>query len=223
MPADISNSFIVEPYIATDTVKFHREPISAVKNDPKYEAAVKIANDILPHVEDGSIKDKDSTQAPASQYLINAVEHGELPRPVPGATLEDLEAEDAETGDEAPVNNEDPEKQEIPFPLVHNVVSNAIVSRMTKQESTEGLVEVTIGVYGPMGEMTAMTPSMTLKEGGVLSLGEKFATGHGVSLTPPPDHIAPKESVEVCDHFMHFVSLTTFRTEYTVHVHCKSV
>jgi D-alanine--D-alanine ligase len=49
-----------------------------------------------------------------------------------------------------------------------------------------GWVEVTVGVLGKKGSMTAMNPSITIASSGVLSLEEKFMGGTGVNITPPP-------------------------------------
>jgi D-alanine--D-alanine ligase len=49
-----------------------------------------------------------------------------------------------------------------------------------------GWVEVTVGVLGKKGSMTAMNPSITVASSGILSLEEKFMGGTGVNITPPP-------------------------------------
>lgn len=54
------------------------------------------------------------------------------------------------------------------------------------QERDTGWVEVTVGVLGKKGSMTAMNPSVTIASSGVLSLEEKFMGGTGVNITPPP-------------------------------------
>ena len=53
--------------------------------------------------------------------------------------------------------------------------------------------------------MRALTPSITLSDGSVLSLQEKFQGGTGVNMTPPPPSImqesvvcSVKERIEVC-------------------------
>ena len=81
----------------------------------------------------------------------------------------------------------------------HNLQSGAAVSRL-RRETVSGLVEVTIGVYGTAGAMQAMQPSMQLKSGAFLSLQEKFETGRGVCLTPPPPEVVPAESLKVPFH-----------------------
>jgi D-alanine--D-alanine ligase len=54
------------------------------------------------------------------------------------------------------------------------------------QERDTGWVEVTVGVLGKKGSMTAMNPSITVASSGILSLEEKFMGGTGVNITPPP-------------------------------------
>ncbi|HUA12057.1 MAG TPA: hypothetical protein VMA83_08645 [Solirubrobacteraceae bacterium] len=48
------------------------------------------------------------------------------------------------------------------------------------------LVEVTVGVLGPRGAMRALNPSITIATNKVLSVQEKFMSGTGINLTPPP-------------------------------------
>jgi D-alanine--D-alanine ligase len=50
----------------------------------------------------------------------------------------------------------------------------------------EGWIELTVGVLEEQGIYHAMNPSITVAEGAVLSLEEKFQGGTGVNLTPPP-------------------------------------
>ncbi len=49
-----------------------------------------------------------------------------------------------------------------------------------------GWVEITIGVIGARGKMKALSPSVTVAKGDVLSVEEKFQGGTGINLTPPP-------------------------------------
>ena len=59
----------------------------------------------------------------------------------------------------------------------------------------EGWVEFTIGVIEKNGNLYALSPSITLAEGAVLSLEEKFQGGTGVNITPPPSFIVSAEDV----------------------------
>jgi D-alanine-D-alanine ligase-like ATP-grasp enzyme len=59
----------------------------------------------------------------------------------------------------------------------------------------EGWVELTIGVLEQKGNYHALNPSITIAEGAVLSLEEKFQGGTGVNLTPPPPEILNPDTV----------------------------
>lgn len=49
-----------------------------------------------------------------------------------------------------------------------------------------GWVELTVGVLESAGKYHALNPSITVAEGAVLSLEEKFQGGTGINITPPP-------------------------------------
>ncbi|MEP3477821.1 MAG: hypothetical protein ABJZ55_01105 [Fuerstiella sp.] len=52
-------------------------------------------------------------------------------------------------------------------------------------------VEVTVGVFERQGRLHCMNPSVTVRAKELLSLEEKFQTGTGINLTPPPrEHVA---------------------------------
>lgn len=52
-----------------------------------------------------------------------------------------------------------------------------------------GWIEITAGVVETGGKMKALNPSITVAEGEVLTVEEKFQGGTGVNLTPPPPSI----------------------------------
>jgi hypothetical protein len=186
MPKAICCSFVVEPFIECDTVTFKHVPMSEIQHQSRL-IAERIARDIIPDAE------KSPRQRPSpSQYLLNAVQQSSQLNIPPENVLEDGNV----AGEYSPPDKSSRREQDVAFPLVHNIASDATVSQLCLAHRT-GLVEVTIGVYGLPGDMTAMTPSMTLKEGGVLSIREKFSTGHGVCLTPPPPEIIPEASLQV--------------------------
>lgn len=58
-----------------------------------------------------------------------------------------------------------------------------------KYTRVSGMVEVTIGILEESKKLHALNPSITIAEGEVLSLEEKFQGGTGVNLTPPPKEI----------------------------------
>ena len=64
-------------------------------------------------------------------------------------------------------------------------------------ERRTGWIEITVGVLGKKGEMRALTPSIAVASGNVLSLEEKFQGGTGVNITPPPAPFVSAEAVEL--------------------------
>ncbi len=60
----------------------------------------------------------------------------------------------------------------------------------------EGWVELTVGVLEDKGVYHALSPSITVAEGAVLSVEEKFQGGTGVNLTPPPTEILSSGAIE---------------------------
>ncbi len=59
------------------------------------------------------------------------------------------------------------------------------IQHLTKK----GWIELTVGVLEHKGVYRALNPSITVAEGAVLSLEEKFQGGTGINLTPPPEEI----------------------------------
>ena len=56
-------------------------------------------------------------------------------------------------------------------------------------------IEVTVGVLGLAGRMKALSPSITVASGDVLSLEEKFQGGTGVNITPPPEEYVSSAAI----------------------------
>lgn len=72
-----------------------------------------------------------------------------------------------------------------------------------KHNRKTGWVEMTVGVVEESGKLHAFNPSITIAEGEVLSVEEKFQGGTGVNITPPPQSVMKpkvlkriKESIE---------------------------
>jgi D-alanine--D-alanine ligase len=61
-----------------------------------------------------------------------------------------------------------------------------------KWKRKKGWVEVTVGVLEVDGKLHALSPSLTVAEGEVLSVEEKFQGGTGVNMTPPPEQFVSK-------------------------------
>ncbi|MGM0482477.1 MAG: ATP-grasp domain-containing protein [Patescibacteria group bacterium] len=59
-----------------------------------------------------------------------------------------------------------------------------------------GWVEITMGVLEKEGKIEALNPSITVAEGSVLTVEEKFQGGTGVNLTPPPEEIVKPSAIE---------------------------
>jgi D-alanine-D-alanine ligase-like ATP-grasp enzyme len=64
-----------------------------------------------------------------------------------------------------------------------------------KYKRTSGLVEVTVGVLEENRKIYALNPSITVAEGEVLSLEEKFQGGTGINITPPPKEIVSEKAL----------------------------
>jgi len=60
----------------------------------------------------------------------------------------------------------------------------------------EGWIELTVGVFQHKAGYRALNPSITIAEGAVLSLEEKFQGGTGINLTPPPEEILSVSAVQ---------------------------
>ncbi len=56
-----------------------------------------------------------------------------------------------------------------------------------KWKRKKGWVEITVGVVQENGKLHSLNPSLTVAEGEVLSVEEKFQGGTGVNMTPPPE------------------------------------
>ena len=68
------------------------------------------------------------------------------------------------------------------------VIKNDIVYK-----KINGWLEFTVGVMEKSGEYHSFNPSITIAEGEVLSLEEKFQGGTGVNITPPPEDLLSLE------------------------------
>ena len=65
-----------------------------------------------------------------------------------------------------------------------------------KHVRKSGWVEVTVGVLEEKKKIRALYPSITISEGAVLSVEEKFQGGTGVNITPPPVSLIKPEKLE---------------------------
>ncbi|MBI2623347.1 MAG: hypothetical protein HYW65_02115 [Candidatus Liptonbacteria bacterium] len=65
-----------------------------------------------------------------------------------------------------------------------------------KYRRKSGWVEITVGVVEKNGKLHAFNPSITIAEGEVLSVEEKFQGGTGVNITPPPPEIMKPRTLQ---------------------------
>ncbi len=71
----------------------------------------------------------------------------------------------------------------------------SIANHKLKWKPKTGWIEVTVGVVEQNGKIHALSPSITVAEGTVLSVEEKFQGGTGINITPPPEHIISKQNL----------------------------
>jgi len=65
-----------------------------------------------------------------------------------------------------------------------------------KHQHSTGFLEITVGVLSRNGKIKALNPSITISEGEVLTVEEKFQGGTGVNITPPPEKIMKPEVLQ---------------------------
>jgi D-alanine--D-alanine ligase len=58
-----------------------------------------------------------------------------------------------------------------------------------------GLLEITVGVIEEKSKLRVLSPSLTVAEGEVLSVEEKFQGGTGINITPPPQSIISERAI----------------------------
>jgi D-alanine-D-alanine ligase-like ATP-grasp enzyme len=86
---------------------------------------------------------------------------------------------------------------EMPLHPIHHVLLGAFIETDTLRVKGNQLkhvrktdwLEVTVGVTGPAKHLQSMSPSITVAEGAVLSVEEKFQGGTGINITPPPQPV----------------------------------
>ena len=73
----------------------------------------------------------------------------------------------------------------------------SIVDQSLQWETQSGWIEITVGVLDGGEGLVALSPSITVVEGSLLSLEEKFQGGTGVNITPPPAAYVSPRAVEL--------------------------
>lgn len=71
-----------------------------------------------------------------------------------------------------------------------------VVGNKLKWKKRSGFIEVTVGVLEEKGRYHSLCSSLTVAEGEVLSVEEKFQGGTGVNISPPPEKIVKKPVLE---------------------------
>jgi D-alanine--D-alanine ligase len=102
----------------------------------------------------------------------------------------------AETLENQPLMLELPEQVDNlilePFIITDEIYVNGL--KLVHNPRT-GWIELTVGVLEEQGNYHSLSPSITVVQGNVLSLEEKFQGGTGVNLTPPPEEIVTPEQI----------------------------
>lgn len=77
------------------------------------------------------------------------------------------------------------------------IVTDVIYVRNNKLivKPKTGWIEITIGILEKQGKYHALNPSLTIAENEVLSLEEKFQSGTGINITPPPVAIVGRKNI----------------------------
>jgi D-alanine--D-alanine ligase len=73
-------------------------------------------------------------------------------------------------------------------------------------EPKQGWVELTVGVLEEQGLYRSFLPSITVAEGSILSLEEKFQSGTGINLTPPPIEVLNYQQIKKIQHMIEQVA-----------------
>jgi D-alanine--D-alanine ligase len=71
-----------------------------------------------------------------------------------------------------------------------------VKNNQLKHTPKTGWIEITAGVAQENGVLKVLQPSITVAEGAILSLEEKFQGGTGVNITPLPENLAPLHVVQ---------------------------
>jgi D-alanine-D-alanine ligase-like ATP-grasp enzyme len=85
-----------------------------------------------------------------------------------------------------------------PYLLFEKFIETDIVrvkGNKLKHRKKTGWVEVTVGVLEEKNKIKVFNPSLTIAEGEVLTVEEKFQGGTGINLTPPPTVIVKKTAL----------------------------
>ncbi len=71
-----------------------------------------------------------------------------------------------------------------------------------KHSRHTGFVEITVGILGTKENIKSLNPSITIAEGEVLTVEEKFQGGTGVNITPPPVSVMKTKTLKKVKNFI---------------------
>lgn len=87
--------------------------------------------------------------------------------------------------------------QEVLFETCIETDTLRVLRNKVKHIKKTGWIEVTVGVIEEKKKMHVFNPSITIVEGEVLSVEEKFQGGTGVNMTPPPVSLISEEILRI--------------------------
>jgi D-alanine--D-alanine ligase len=105
---------------------------------------------------------------------------------------------------------------EMPLQLPENLVFEEFIAtdklrvkaNRFKYTSVSGWIEMTVGVIEINDKLQVLNPSITIAEGQVLSVEEKFQGGTGVNITPPPEQLLSKKLLKRLKELIQKVAMT---------------
>ena len=81
-----------------------------------------------------------------------------------------------------------------------------VADHSLEYERVSGWIEITAGVLDQGGLLQVFNPSLTVSEGDVLSVEEKFQGGTGINITPPPEEIVGPKALDRCKELLRQVA-----------------
>jgi hypothetical protein len=83
-----------------------------------------------------------------------------------------------------------------------------VIGSKLRWKTVSDWIEITMGVIQERGKMKAMSPSLTVALGNILTLEEKFQGGTGVNITPPPREFVKPLAIKKAKARMEIVAKT---------------
>jgi D-alanine--D-alanine ligase len=88
--------------------------------------------------------------------------------------------------------------QEVDELLLEKFISTdriTVTDHTLEYERVNGWIEITAGVLEQEGRLQVFNPSLTVSEGEVLTVEEKFQGGTGINITPPPEEVVGHQAI----------------------------